>query len=916
MCYVLHQQAFARFAIFAVLGVILASPANALSDPNDFCIGNPCNITTNKNADPGVTLDFGDRDVTLTSLLTMLDGLGGGPTTLTILARSFSITGTGQIDGNGSGSVSGGDITIITTNDIVLNGTRDSGAVRVVGYDAGSVELSSATGNVTATGKINLDRNGTDAYGGSLIVSAHNVNISGKIIATGGGLGGGGSVDVTATGNVTILGDTDLGGGEGGGGDYDIYADGDLTIGDLNLDGGGDVGDGGFGDIFADGNIILVGDIIGRGSGAGFEMCGDGSDFDMAATGTISANGLIDLRSRAGDCAGGALTVEGSTVQMIGDIILSGVGDEGEGGSLDVFADNLLSLSGIAKLDGSLSGGGDVLFLSDGDMSITGTIDATGRNTNSPGALLIEIESEGVLTVSGTIDGSGGNNSDGGDIGLSACDVNITSSAVVRSNGLVGSIQITGSDTLSLAGTYEVDPATGLIDVFWGTRADPPNIGAAVFNVSPTLLLKPLLVPCRLCDTAAECNDSNLCTNDVCVPATGCSNPPSSNPCDDGDLCTTDDICSGGACVGGSALVCNDGNDCTADSCNSLSGCVATPTTDPCDDGDDCTNGDVCSGGFCNGVAIDCEDGNPCTDNACVGGLCTSNDNTDLCDDGDACTDNDACSGGGCVGGLPPTCSDGDTCTDDLCDSLTGCFFDPIPGCVDTDNDGTVDAEDACTTIDWSPVPTSPPDQNPKKFRLSLKKLASPSGEQSVTLKGLFNPASPPLAIDPPTKGIYVRVEDAGGLLYEVNVPGGLVGSSSCGTRDGWAVGGNPSAPIWKYKNKSGAFPPGCASGSAKGLFSAFIKDRRTTGTAALQIGVKAKRATLDGLPSLPLTRVQAVAALAAEPSPGTASAEAIAGQCAEAVFTGNPVSSTSPKPFCKVKLIGASVDKVDCKGR
>jgi len=903
------------FGIVTSLSAIGASPAFPLSDPDDFCTGDPCNITSNKTVDAGVTLDFGTRDVNLTAILTMANGPGGGPTFLNIVARSFTITGLGQIDGNGTTSQSGGDITSQTTGDIVLNGTRDSGTVRVVGYDAGSVILDSTAGNVTATGKINLDHNGFDSYGGTLIVSAADVAISGKIIAVGGGQGGGGSVDVTATGNVNMSGDTDLGGGEGGGGDYDVYADGNITIGEVNLDGGGDIGDGGAGDISAGGDLLIAGDLIGRGSGAGFEMCGDGSDLDAAAGGTVTVTGTIDLRSRAGDCAGGALTIEGFEVQMNNDIILSGVGDEGEGGSLDVFADDLLSLTGTAKLDGQLSGGGDVLLLSDGDIDIPGNILAYGRNLNSPGAILIEIDTDGILSVSGTIDGSGGNLSDGGDVSLSACDVNVTATAAILSNGLVGSIDVFASDTLTLAGMYEVDPATGSMDVTWGTRADPPNIGAAVFNVAPSLVLDPLLAPCRFCDTAAECDDSNLCTDDVCVPATGCSNPPNSNPCNDGDACTTDDTCTGGACTGGSSLVCDDGNECTDDSCNPASGCEATPNTDPCDDGDACTDSDVCSGNVCSGVVIDCEDGNPCTDNACLAGLCTTSNNTDPCDDGDACTENDSCSAGGCVAGPPPNCSDSDVCTDDLCDSLTGCFNDPIPGCIDTDNDGTLDDEDACTTIDWSPIPTKPPDQNPRRFRLSLKKLARPAGEQSVLLKGLFNPASPPLPIDPSTKGMFVRVEDAGGLLYEVNIPGGLVGTSPCGTRDGWAVGGKASAPIYKYKNKSGAFPPGCAPGSAKGVFRAFVKDRRTTGSASLLVGVKAKRTTLDDQPTVPLTHVQAIVSLAAEPSPGVASAEAIAGQCAEAIFTGNPISASSPKPFCKVKQVGTSVDKVDCKG-
>jgi hypothetical protein len=78
---------------------------------------------------------------------------------------------------------------------------------------------------------------------------------------------------------------------------------------------------------------------------------------------------------------------------------------------------------------------------------------------------------------------------------------------------------------------------------------------------------------------------------------------------------------------------------------------------------------------------------------------------------------------------------------------------------------------------------------------------------------------------------------------------------------------------------------------------------------------VKAKNATLDGSPILPITRLQADLTLAAQPSFGMASPEAIAGQCSEALFTGNPVASRSPKPFCKVKLKGGVVDGVSCKG-
>ena len=43
-------------------------------------------------------------------------------------------------------------------------------------------------------------------------------------------------------------------------------------------------------------------------------------------------------------------------------------------------------------------------------------------------------------------------------------------------------------------------------------------------------------------------------------------------------------------------------------------------------------------------------------------------------------------------------------------------------------------------------------------------------------------------------------------------------------------------------------------------------------------------------------------------------SPQARAGQCAEAVFTGNPIPSLG-KPSCKAKLKNGSVDGATCKG-
>jgi len=98
---------------------------------------------------------------------------------------------------------------------------------------------------------------------------------------------------------------------------------------------------------------------------------------------------------------------------------------------------------------------------------------------------------------------------------------------------------------------------------------------------------------------APNCNDNNLCTTDACNPASGCTHTNNTLPCDDGSACTLGDTCGGGVCVGGAAPNCNDNNVCTDDSCNPASGCTHTNNSASCDDGNACTTGDICAGGTC-----------------------------------------------------------------------------------------------------------------------------------------------------------------------------------------------------------------------------------------------------------------------------------------------------------------------------
>jgi cysteine-rich repeat protein len=199
---------------------------------------------------------------------------------------------------------------------------------------------------------------------------------------------------------------------------------------------------------------------------------------------------------------------------------------------------------------------------------------------------------------------------------------------------------------------------------------------------------------------AVDCDDMDVCTDDACAPAVGCLNTVNTAPCDDGDACTIGDSCLEGTC-GGSLVVCDDANPCTDDSCDGVSGCLFVPNEAPCDDANACTEGDTCGAGSCApGAGIDCDDGEVCTTDSCdplVG--CVQAANTQPCDDADACTAGDLCGDGTCAGAAI-VCDDGNPCTDDTCDSDGGCTFTPNDAACDDQNActaGDVCAEGACT---------------------------------------------------------------------------------------------------------------------------------------------------------------------------------------------------------------------------
>jgi len=174
--------------------------------------------------------------------------------------------------------------------------------------------------------------------------------------------------------------------------------------------------------------------------------------------------------------------------------------------------------------------------------------------------------------------------------------------------------------------------------------------------------------------TLIECPDPEgpaaSCLEVACDPMTGECGFAEDNEgsiCDNEDLCTVADYCEKGECLPGVAANCNDGTICTDDSCEPVIGCVLSPNTLPCEDGDICTVGDLCEEGECvHGPESTCDDGNVCTDDACDPAVgCVHSPNEGTCDDQNLCTENGVCAAGACIPGKALDCNDGNVCTDD-----------------------------------------------------------------------------------------------------------------------------------------------------------------------------------------------------------------------------------------------------------
>jgi hypothetical protein len=365
---------------------------------------------------------------------------------VTFLAGSFEFRDMGQIRGSTG-------VTITTSGNIVVNGTRSTGALRLIGPDEGTLRLQSTAGSVTGTGRIFVDSDTAESAGGTLrVTAATRIELRGEITATGGTLAGGGSVDLDTPGDVLITGSVDLSGGEDDAGSLTVQAGSARFEGPMVIEGGGDQGGGGDIDVSASGDVSFLQALRLRGSSIGPSSCGDGGLFDVVAGGTLTIGAEVDLRSRIGDCLGGVVDIDATNVVLTAALLVDARGIDGSGGDVSIDVGN--SLDCRTTLNAAGDTGGSVALSSDAALTLSSAcvIEVSGIGGQ------VDVEAVGNVTMQGrsavgSVDNTLPLSASFNDI--RGCRVDVQPGALLRSLGTGSENLLTARSTITVAGTVE-----------------------------------------------------------------------------------------------------------------------------------------------------------------------------------------------------------------------------------------------------------------------------------------------------------------------------------------------------------------------------------------------------------------------------------------------------------------------------
>ena len=228
-----------------------------------------------------------------------------------------------------------------------------------------------------------------------------------------------------------------------------------------------------------------------------------------------------------------------------------------------------------------------------------------------------------------------------------------------------------------------------------------------------------------------------------------------------------------------------------------------------------------------------------------------------ICDVQETCT--------GADGQCPVDIGAADSDLDGVCDALDDCplVFDPAQA--DGDDDGVGDACDFCTNN----LPSFA-----DRSRVTIGRLDSPPGDDTLKVKGRCIPFLESPEIDPVVNGLRVVMQDRfDAIVFDVTIP---PGEFSTVTRSGWQQHKFPAGITTQYRN-AGAVAP-LINGIKK------VKLVLKNGLGITKFGIRGKGGSYQVAPGAAPIRVTFVV------SPPIAAN----GQCCEMLFTG-----PEPNPVC-----------------
>jgi cysteine-rich repeat protein len=529
-----------------VLFVVVSMAARPASGTvaTDLCpaAADPCEVTTSRTVTPGSTLDFGVRALLIRPTGKLV--VSGGP--LAIRAGSVHLEANGEILGLGGSN--GSNVDIRTAGDIRMDGGGSANSRLDVSasLNPGQVDLV-AGGNVLLNGFLNSNSTTEDGGGGVVNITATgDVSIGGALKLKGGNFNLGGFLTVVAD-DATVSGLVDASAADGGIIEFSVGNTFTLAAaGRLVLKGGGGFGDAGELDVFSHGNITVAGEITATGAGNYTSGGGTGADILMASdTGAITFSAPVFYNGAPPDGEGGEMDLDAATdITQTGTLFGHGNGIDTCGGSLFAVAGRRLSLGSTIRVDGGSCGGG-FLVLSAGELaSIGAVVDASG--SGGGGALELSagrISLVGKVNLSATTaDGLGGQSI------LTACQIDTASGSLLQANGGAGRNRLRVGGALTVGGTISATPVGQNLFEYRDPAMPPVVLGSGVVSPAATLLVDPTLPVCAIgsavcgngaTETGETCDDGNVAACDGCSPTCrteGCGNHviECTEECDDG----------------------------------------------------------------------------------------------------------------------------------------------------------------------------------------------------------------------------------------------------------------------------------------------------------------------------------------------------------------------------------------------